>query len=164
MEHIVIQNGSLEGDEPIILVKNSNVYNDDKQPCPHCHSPIKVVNTRSDLSTWEDIRWVNPFEALIPYDGDCCHTGICLKCLLDGISKNNLDIKYIKEQVIKDFENIPVYTAIETVLLKKQGWVGHKGCIWTKGKNRLAYEEDENDELNWNLNGTSVEFMEEITI
>lgn len=163
MEHIVIRNGSLESSqEPIILIQNNRTSNDCKQPCPHCHSPIRIIHTRRDLSTWDEISWTNPFEALIPYDGDCCHTGICIKCLIDGVVKSGVDIAAIKEQVITEFEDIPVFTEIDTVLLKQQGWTGHDGCIWTKDNNRLAYENNKNDRLSWNINGKEVEFMEDL--
>ena len=161
INNITIQNGSLDGNEPIILVKNEKIWDDVKQPCPHCHSPIKVINTRGDLSTYDSVYWTNPLTALIPYDGDCCHTSICVKCLLDGISKNNIDTDSIKQQVIKDFKNIPVFTDIETVLLKKDGWTGADGCIWTKGDKTLTYRATRNDN-GWNLNGKIVEFMEEL--
>jgi hypothetical protein len=166
MEQIVIENGSLENSkQPIILVKNSGTSNESVQPCPHCHSPIKIIHTRSwDLTTWEEIRWTNPLEAFIPYDGDCRHTSICVKCLLDAISKNNIDTNYIKEEIINEFENIPVFTNIETVLLKQQGWEhdGKRGCTYIKGNDILIYRAAE--EYNgWNLNGTSVEFMEQLT-
>lgn len=162
MEHIVVKSGSLDEDEPIVFVKNERIWDDNKQPCPHCHSPIKVINTRSDLSTWDSIYWTNPYTALIPYDGSCCHTSICIKCLLDAVLKNNIDIDSIKEQVIIDFEGIPVFTEIRTELLKKDGWIGHDGCIWTKNNSRLAYEHNKQNNLSWNLNGKEVEFMEEL--
>lgn len=161
MRHI-IQNGSLEGDEPIVLVEGDRISNDDKQPCPHCYSPIKIIHTRSDFSTWEEINWTNPFSALIPYDGNCCHTSICIKCLLDGIKDSGFNIDMIKREVITEFNDIPVFTKIETVLLKNDEWLGHEGCIWIKGGNRLAYEHNEQDKLSWNLNGKEVKFMEQI--
>lgn len=163
MERIVVPNGSLENcKEPIIFTIDDVVWDDDKQPCPHCHSPIKVINTRSDLSTWDSVYWTNPLIALIPYDGDCCHTMICVKCLLDAVIKSDFDTNLIKEKVITEFEDLPVFTNIKTVLLEKDGWEGHEGCIWTKDNNRLAYEDNKYDILSWNLNGKEVEFMEQL--
>ena len=161
-DEFVIEKGSLDGSEPIVLVKNNRTWNDNQQPCPHCHSPIKIVHTRSDLSTWDKISWTNPFEALIPYDGDCCQTGICVKCLLDGVVNSGFDIDSVKEHKITKLNDIPVFTEISTYLLEQQGWQGNKGCIWTKGINRLAYEKNKDDNLSWNLDGKEVEFMEEL--
>ncbi len=164
MKDFTIEKGSLEGDEPLILVDNKRVWNDENQPCPHCHSPIKIIHTRSwDLTTWEEISWTNPFSVLIPYDGDCCHTSVCVKCLLDGIEKSGFDTNSIKEQEIKEFENIPVFTNIETVLLKQRGWEhdGKEGCTYIKEKNTLIYRATEEDN-GWSLNGKSVEFMEDL--
>lgn len=163
MEQLIIKDGSLESsNEPIVLVKNNRTWDDEKQPCPHCHSPIRIIHTRSDFSTWDEISWTNPLEALIPYDGACCHTGICVKCLIDGVVKSGIDINSIKEQTITEFKNIPIFVEIDTRLLKQQGWDGHEGCIWTKDNYRLAYEENENEALSWNLNGKEVEFMEDL--
>lgn len=164
MEQIIMENGSLDSSkEPIIFVKDDRTWNDHEQPCPHCHSPIKIIHTRSwDLTTWEEISWTNPFVALIPYDGNCCHTSVCVKCLLDGIEKSNFNTDSIKAETIKDFENIPVFTNIETVLLEQEGYAGAEGCIWTKDDKRLTYMENEGE--SWCLNGKPVEFMEDLTI
>lgn len=164
MEHIIVEYGSLENcREPILLVKNSRTWDDSKQPCPHCHSPIKIIHTRGwDLSTWEEISWTNPFVAMIPYDGDCCHTAVCVKCLMDGIKKSGVNTELIGDHKIDQFENIPVFTNIETCLLEKDGWIGAGGCIWTKDKDRLGYREKENE--GWNLNGKPIEFMEDLKI
>lgn len=162
---IIIKTGSLENMKmPIVLSENEKILDNKKQPCPHCHSPIKVINTRSDLSTWESVYWTNPLVASIPYDGDCCQTQICVKCLLDGIVDSKLDANSISKQTIKKFDNIPVFTEINTVLLKRDGWepFGER-CSYKKEGNILLYRAKKSDN-GWTLNNQPIEFMEEILI
>jgi hypothetical protein len=150
-----IKEGGLWEEKGFEIISNYEISGDDdgSKPCRHCHSPHKIIHTRSwDLSEWEAIEWICPFVITATNEGGNNSTGICLYCLLDGIKDINIETIIPADSPIKSIHEI------STCLLKNDGWVFDTDWPYKKGTNELNYDAGEG----WFLNGKIVRSMEEI--
>jgi len=124
---------------------------------PHSHSPIRIICTRNDFTTWDMIEWTTPVVVVAQNEGGANCTCVCLSCLQEALYANKVYTSHNKFS-ITDIKNIFVYTEVSDNSLRQNGWVRIDGKL-QKDENVMEYTVNDG----WQFNGKKVRFMEQLT-